>query len=261
MILSSSQTIKQILKQRPLAAQVLEQEFGFLIWDRMETPLSNLCSDKGVDSHPLLERILALPVPPADTDWGKKPIYWVIDRLTRDHIAFRETDMPSILAIIESERLPAFPDGYVAKLLLQEFKYFQTDFSKHMAVEEEFLFPKIMRNEACFRYREHGPEVFRGSVNLYLVFETHKPEEEFKRMIVSIREKLRNQHMHHATAELAERAQAALDGFSERLFAHADLESNVLFPRAGRLEEELFENSAPGISRYPENGICSPNRD
>ena len=92
---------------------------------------------------------------------------------------------------------------------------------------------------------------YRGSVNLYLKLETHKPEEEFKRMIVSIREKLRNQHMHRPTLELAQRAQAAMDAFAERLLAHAGLETEVLFPRAGRLEQELYEGSAPGLSRYP----------
>lgn len=251
MILSSSQTINQILRQRPMVAEALEREFGAQIWDRMETPLSNLCASMGKDSHSLLEKFAALPVPPADTLWDKKPIYWLVDRLTLDHLAFRDSDMPSILALIEEERMPAYPDGYVAKLLLQEFHRFQADFAKHMAEEEEFLFPKIMRNEACFRYPELGPQVFRGSVNLYLKFETHKPEEEFQHMIVSIREKLRNQHMHRTAADLAQRAQAAMDGFAERLLAHAELENRFLFPRAGRLEQELYENSAPGISRYP----------
>jgi len=159
--------------------------------------------------------------------------------------------MPAILALMQEEGLPAYPDGYVVKLLVQEFRHFQADFIKHMAEEEEFLFPKIMRNEACFRYRELGPEVFRGSVNLYLKLETHQPEEEFKRMILSIREKLRNQLMQRPTAEVAERAQAAMDAFAGRLLVHADLETNVLFPRAGRLEQELYENSVPGVFRYP----------
>ena len=251
MILSSSQTLKQILRQRPLAAEALEREFGSIFWDKLEMPLSNLCASMGVDSHFLLEKLVALPVPPADTPWDKKPIYWLVDHLTLDHVAFRDADMPSILALMEEERMPAYPDGYVVKLLLQEFRHFQADFAKHMAEEEEFLFPKIMRNEACFRYPELGPQVFRGSVNLYLKLETHKPEEEFKRMIVSIREKLRNQHIHRPTIELAQRAQTAMDGFALRLLAHADLETNVLFPRAGRLEQVLYENSAPGISRYP----------
>lgn len=248
---STSDTLRQILRGRPMAVEVFEDLCGALFWGRMESPLDVFCRDLGADSSALLARIAELPVPPAGTDWDAKPIHWLVDYLTHDHADFRERELPAIESMLVAERLPAYPDGYVVKLLLQEFLFFQTDFLKHMAEEEEFLFPKILRNEACWRHRELGPEVYRGSVNLYLKMETHKPEAEFKRMIISIQEKLRNQHMHRPAAELARKAQAALDGFASRLTAHADLESNLLFPRAGRLEQLLYAGSAPGLSKYP----------
>lgn len=251
MIYSSSQTIRQILRQRPMVLELFEAEFGALFWDRMETPLGNLCREAGVEVAPLMARISELPIPPDETDWAGKPIHWLVDHLSLEHDRFREQDMPAIRDMLGQENLPAYPDGYVVKLLLQEFRHFEVDFRKHMAEEEEFLFPKILRNEACYRHRELGPEIHRGSVNLYLKLETHKPEDEFKRMIVSIREKLRNQHLGRPASELAVKVQAALDAFSERLLVHADLETQVLFPRAGRLEQELYEGAAPGLSRFP----------
>jgi regulator of cell morphogenesis and NO signaling len=251
MIYSSSQTIRQFLRQRPMALELFETEFGALFWNSMETPLGNLCREAGVDVAPLMARISELAIPPEDTDWAAKPIHWLVDHLTLEHDRFREQDMPAIGEMMNEEKLPAYPDGYVVKLLLQEFRHFEADFRKHMAEEEEFLFPKILRNEACYRHRELGPEIHRGSVNLYLKLETHKPEDEFKRMIVSIREKLRNQHLDRPASEIATRVQAAMDAFSERLLIHADLETQVLFPRAGRLEQELYESAAPGLSRYP----------
>jgi iron-sulfur cluster repair protein YtfE (RIC family) len=177
----------------------------------------------------------------------------LVDHLALDHAEFRGKDLPGIEFLLVAERLPAYPDGYVVKLLLQEFLHFEADFEKHMAEEEEFLFPKILRNEACLRHPKLGPEVHRGSVNLYLRFATHKPDEEFKRMIVSIQDKLRNQHVHRPAAELAHQAQAALDAFAKRLLAHADLETNSLFPRAGRQEQQLYAGSAPGVSLYPDD--------
>lgn len=251
MIYSSSQTIRQVLRQRPMVLELFESEFGALFWDRMETPLGNLCREAGTEVAPLMARISELPVPPDETDWAAKPIHWLVDHLTLQHDRFREQDMPAIREMMSEERLPAYPDGYVVKLLLQEFRHFEAEFRKHMAEEEEFLFPKILRNEACYRHRELGPEIHRGSVNLYLKLETHKPEDEFKRMIVSIREKLRNQHLGRPASEIATRVQEAMDAFSERLLLHADLETQVLFPRAGRLEQELYEGAAPGLSRYP----------
>lgn len=251
MIYSSSSTIRQILRQRPMALEIFEAEFGALFWDRMETPLGKLCDEANADVSGIMATLSELPIPADDTDWAAQPIHWLVDHLTLDHARFRDDEMPAIDAMMNEEKLPAYPDGYVVKLLMQEFRHFQSDFLKHMAEEEEFLFPKILRNEACYRHRELGPEIHRGSVNLYLKLQTHKPEDEIKRMIVSIREKLRNQHIDRPATDIAKQVEQAMDVFSERLMAHADLETQILFPRAGRLEQELYESSAPGLSRYP----------
>lgn len=229
-----------------MAIEVLEDLCGALFWARMETPLGEFCGDIGADVAAVLDRIAAMPVPPADTDWNAGPIHRLVDYLTSQHADFREREMPAIESLLVAERLPAYPDGYVVRLLLQEFRHFQGDFLKHMDEEEEFLYPRILRAEAWGRHRELGPGDFRGSVNLYLKLETHRPEADFKRMILSIQEKLRYQHMRRPAAELASRAQDALDRFALRLAAHADLETHFLFPRAARMEQDLNSPAGPG---------------
>ncbi len=250
MIYSSNNSIRQILRARPMAVQILEEEFGQLIWDHQESTLVSLCTSRVIDVSDCLARIAKIPQSPPDTDWDNKPIYWLIDHLVRNHEAFREKEMPEIQSLLVEERLPAYPDGYIVKLLLQEYQHFQADFLKHMAEEEDFLFPKILRNEACLRYNALGPETHRGSVTVYLKSEAHQPEAEFKRMIISIREKLRNQHLDRPAAEIARKAETALDGFADRLLIHAELETNVLFPRVELLERKLYENHAPGRPRH-----------
>lgn len=258
MIESGSSTLREILRHRPMAVEVFEAAFGHRFWDDLESRCVAFCGQHGADCEDLLGRIRDLPVPPHGTDWDAKPIHWLVDRLTADHEAFRGTELPALENMLVAERLPAYPDGYVVKLLVQEFRRFRSDFLKHMAEEEEFLFPKILRNEACYRHPEIGSEVYRGSVNLYLRFKTHKPEEEFKAMIVSIRDKLRNQHMGRPAAALAREAQDAMDAFARRLSLHADLETESLFPRAGRLEQMLYEHAVPGLSRFPGDEARKP---
>ena len=251
MNITFSSTLRLILRIRPLAIAILERESAYKCWDHLDESLSGFCSHFDLDADSVLNRIANLPQAEAGTDWAAKPLYYLIDHLTQNHADFREREMPAIAEMLEAARLPAYPDGYVVKLLVQEFQHFRGEFLKHMDEEETFLFPKIMRNEACYRYRELGPEVYKGSVNLYLKLEIHKPEVEFKHMITSIREKLRNHLLHRPAAALAERTLAALESFEKRLLAHADLETDVLFPRAGRLEQELYESSVPGLSRFP----------
>lgn len=251
MKITSATTIRRILRFRPLSIAILERHAGFRCWQRLEETLSAFCSEFGVDSDNLLAGLSNLPPVPPETDWDARPIHELIDHLTGNHADFREKDMPAIASKLESVNLPAYPDGYVVKLILQEFRHFQQEFLAHMEEEEIFLYPKMMRNEACYRFPELEPEAYKGSVNLYLKLGNHRPEDEFRRMIVSVREKLRNQMMHRPAAELTGDTLRALESFESRLLAHADLETSNLFPRAGRLEQILYENSAPGLSLFP----------
>jgi hemerythrin-like domain-containing protein len=72
-------------------------------------------------------------------------------------------------------------------------------------------------------------------------------------MFTSIREKLMNQALQDSTKVMTKQVIDGLESFERRLFHHADLESSVLFPMAGRLEQELYESIAPGLSQFPNN--------
>ncbi|MDB5104915.1 MAG: ric [Fibrobacteres bacterium] len=241
--------IRKILRLRPLAVEILEKEFGHACWLNPDDTLSAVSESHGKEASRLAGRLSALSPLPPGTDWSGKPVCYLIDHLTRNHRDFRESDIPLIEGMLVTEGLPVYPDRYAVKLIVQEFNYFREDFLRHIEEEETFLYPKIMRNEACFRHKELKPEAHKGSVNLYLNLETHKPEIELKRMLTSLQEKLRNQVLHQPAAEITAKTLSALESFADRLFAHADLETDVLFPMAAVLEKELYESVIPGFSR------------
>ena len=240
MFLSGSQTVKQILRQRPIAVEALEQALGARIWERMETPIATLCAAAGADSYALVEKLASLPPAPAEADWERKPAYWLVDRLIQDHVAFREIEMPAIMALLEEERMPAYPDGYVLKLLLQEFRHFQDDFSLHMAEEEEFLFPKILRTEASLRYPDLYSEVFKGSVRMYMPVQAHGPDEAFHDLIGGLNVRLRALTADLSGSTALKRTLSALEAFEQRLRAHIYIEGRVLLPRAVAMETSLM---------------------
>ena len=197
--------------------------------------------------------INALPSLTEETEWEMKPAYYLVDYLVANHREFREVDLPAMELIMDGTDIPVYPDWFVIKLISQEFRYFQEEFLKHMAEEESFLFPKILHNEACYRFKDLPPEVYKGSVNLFFRHNRHTPEAEFKRMFTSIREKLMNQALQDSTKVMTKQVIDGLESFERRLFHHADLESNVLFPMAGHLEQELYESIVPGLSQFPNN--------
>lgn len=252
--IGTTTTLGRIIRLRPLAVADLEKVGRYRLWDNLNLTLGEFCLLAETDEQALLASLRQLTPARIGIDWRTKPIYHLIDHLTAEHDAFCHKHMPNLHRLLDVEQAPALPDRFALRPLQMAFGQFDRDFRAHMNEEEDFLFPKIMRNEACFRYRELSPEVYKGSVNLYLSTHTHPAEEEFRRTFTELRDAARGlkvqESMHAHLVEAVE----ALEAFGARLIAHACLEEEELFPRAGRLEQELYESAAPGVSRYPERG-------
>lgn len=252
--IGSATPIGKIIRMRPMAVKTLEAFAGHRIWENFNVPLGDFCEEEGLAVEGVLESLHRAPPAEASSDGRTIPAYHLIDRLTEDHRVFRDRDLPRLAALLDAEKVAIHPEADSLKPLQATFVDFDRRFRKHMEEEEEFLFPKIMRNEACFRYRELSPEVYKGSVNLYLSTQTHLAEEEFRRAFDDIRRQARELPVGHGfRAHLAETV-AALEDFGSRLESHADLEEKELLPRAGRLEQELYAAEAPGVSVYPDRG-------
>ena len=253
MKIDKATTLRQIIRSRPMAVEALERASLHEMWNRLDQGFSDYCESLDLDLGRLRNDLAATEPAQDDSDWDARPIYHLIDFLTQQHDRFRQVDMPAIIHMLRLHGIPNFPDKYVFRLVEQEFLAFREELLGHIEEEETFLFPKIMRNEACFRFNGLQPEVYKGSVNLYLTTRTRKPEEEFNRTLVDLKDKLRNLRVGEGTADRFNRVMTALDIFDSMLVAHTGMENRYLFPRAGRLEQELYEGILPGISRFPDD--------
>lgn len=244
----------KIIRMRPMAVEILERFGRYRLWDNLDMPLEGYCRLAEADEVQVQAALQGLsPADPA-TDWKAKPIYHLVDRLTEEHESFRHRHLPRLHSLLDMEQAPPFPGRAALRPLQSAFGGFDREFRRHMDEEEDFLFPKIMRNEACFRYRELSPEAYRGSVNLYLAAPNHPVEEDFRRTFACIRDAARGTAAGASLRAHLDRALESLEDFGHRLDAHAKLEEESLFPRAGRLEQELYESVAPGVSTYPDKG-------
>lgn len=254
MEIDKATTLRQIIRSRPMAVEALEHAAQQEAWNHLDRGFSDFCEGLGLD-HGRLKRALAAAEPARDeSDWDAQPIYVLIDFLTQQHDRFRQVDLPSILHMLRQDGVPLFPDKYVFKLIEQEFLAFQDLFLEHIEEEETFLFPKVMRNEACFRYNGLRPEAYKGSVNLYLTARDRRPEEEFNRTLIGLKDKLRNLRVGDASSDRLGKVMLALGKLESLLGLHTGMENRFLFPRASRMEQELYEGILPGPFRFPGEG-------
>jgi hypothetical protein len=116
-----------------------------------------------------------------------------------------------------------------------------------MEEEERFLFPKILRTEACWLHPDLIPEVHIGLNRLLAPVMTDSPEEKLKQMISIILDNIQNQVALDPISTPAAEIHSHVQSLRNRLVAHANLETDVLYPRAIRMEKDL----AARISKRP----------
>lgn len=231
-------TLQEILRIRPRAVDALEEAGGYECWQELDITLREFAAEHRKDSPALLQRIANLPVDPHGTPWAERPLARLLDRLTVDHQRFREIDLPDLEALLFRSEAAEFPPGYPLADLRNAFHAFKIDFLLHMEEEESFLYPHILRAEACLRHPELSSEIFRGSASIYGETMLRTPEAEIKNLAKRLQAAA---GLAAAGAEpgKAEAVATRVRELARTLVGHADLESCVLMPAALLIEKGL----------------------
>jgi regulator of cell morphogenesis and NO signaling len=249
-----SHTIRQLFRTRPLAIELFEEIAGYRCWAHLDDLVSDFCAKLDLNDESLRQRVLELPPSLEKQNWNKVPLYHLVDHLIENHHHFRSFHIQAIQLLFDSADFQSRPQAKILAPIRAEFDAFKQDFLWHMEEEEGFLFPKILRTEACMRHRELYPEIFKGSVSMYSSAQIHSPEETFKHMLESLIQKVRVLADEDFPGSGIAEAIRTLKAFQAELIAHIGLESEILFPRAIRLENELKKRmgeSAPKTTAMP----------
>lgn len=183
-----------------------------------------------------------------DGDWRAKPVDHLIGRLIRDHQDFRAHDLPrieSLLELLKSE-LGLAPSPAVSAL--SDFRTFKQEFTWHMEEEESYLYPKILRTEACLHDPGLYPEIFKGSITAFSPSHIHFPEELFRDMLDSLSRKVHGLPIDPVAAAPMKDILSVLAGFAAKLTEHTYLESGILFPWTAESERILRDRAAKEMS-------------
>ena len=247
MMFTSATTIDRLLQIRPGAVEFIESlDIGF--WKRLELSVEDFCRERKLDAANLLKTVSGLPVPSKESDWYNEPLHRLLDYLTAEHRHFQGTDLPEISHLLDLHNIPVYPDGYVLRRIFQSYKSFEEKFLSHMREEEEHVFPHILRLEASIRNASLHPQLHRVSVKVFAVMQSHPAEEDLKRSVADISEKVRHHRLQEPTASVTGTIHRKLEELEDRLAAHAALEVEILFPRAVEIEKRVMEREL-GIQR------------
>ncbi len=180
-----------------------------------------------------------------DDDWvtlNEVPLSDLTSRLLREHEIFRRELLPALRQACDLGEKTQYPDSYVLRLFLQECLNFEGMLLIHMRDEEERIFPYILMLEKAHT----GKTDWRpapGVASPLMHFLNHDPEAGLRQMIVAIEEKIRNIDYGPAAASALTHLETAFGNLGLLLRNHADLENQIVFARAARLESQLQQTA------------------
>ncbi len=236
---SANETIRTLIRYRPLIIETLEDVFGWIFWNHLDEKLSTLCLSENKNEVTLRERFSSLSHVRVEHDWALLPLYYLVDYLVLDHHEFRERDLLNIHRMIDECRMEFGANGSMNMDLALSFHDFRMEFLSHMEEEENYLFPKILRTEASCNHPSLSPEVFTGSISIYPNNLLHSSEAALTEMVSTIVSKAENLQVGIDAKIKMEIFIKAIKAYAEKIRAHAYLESEILFPRAMEMEMAL----------------------
>lgn len=272
-MLSQQTPVRSLLKLRPMAIELLDKR-KLRYWDALDKPLGDLFRKDGFrpaagglpqEGGPRSESGLAgqggLPaegmddfldevsytrVPAPDTDWSAMPLYMLIDYLTHEHRSLLLQEVADISHLLDVHTLSDDAEARLLRPFQRDFQAWVRDFQAHVEQEEGFLFPRVLRYEACLRDRNVHPEFHRGSIQSFMATREAQVGRQFYKTCETFAHGL----VAHAAAHPASPAAGELAETATRLNAklsvHFELESKTLYVAARELERSLYNMTIDG---------------
>lgn len=242
-LVSPQMAVRSLIKARPLAVGLMDKR-NVRFWDALDRPVGEVVRRDVLDDF--LDEISYVRVPAQDTDWLAMPMYWLTDYLTESHRDFHLQDISDIGHILDIHTIADSEESEGLRSIQKAFQEFTKELQIHVDEEESFLFPKILRYEACLRDSRVHPEFHRGSIQSYMAIRLTQEEKRLFGACDVLTDKVRRHAKAHADSATAVELLSMLDRLREKLIDHGDLENRILFPTAREMEKNLYNMSING---------------
>jgi regulator of cell morphogenesis and NO signaling len=235
-----STPVETVLKSRPLTAEVFAR-LGLNPWKAPHESVGDLCAESGVPWADFFREVTALPVPPVGSDWSALPLPHLLDLLVSQHREFLHEFLPAIGHVLSGIPDPDAASMAHLRTLAEEWPAFAASLSAHIREEEDVLFLRLLRYDACSRLGTASPDFEGGSVRVFTVVRMLEHEHRDMALFRRFLSKALPAYPGPGGDALELRLRPLLAGFEGSLGRHARLETEVLFPRGAALEKGLYD--------------------
>lgn len=242
-MLSQQTPVRFLLKMRPMAIASLDKR-KIRYWDALDKPLGDLFRREGMDDF--LDEVSYTRIPASDTDWSAMPLYMLVDYLTHDHRSLMLREVSDITHLLDIHAIADSEEAVDLRRLQTDFKDWVRDFQTHIDQEESFLFPKVLRYEACLRDRNVHPEFHLGSIQTYMATQDAKEGRCFYADAALLAQRMRTHEITHSASIAGRELAELMENLRDKLNAHYELESTALYTAARDLERSLYNKSIDG---------------
>lgn len=207
-------------------------------------PLEFACQAKGLDTGEIikeLRRSVRNTVSSMTLDFDDWDLDFLTDYILNIHHRYLKKSLPDV-----NEYVARFLVGHREKFPeLNDLEKVMEDMLKeippHMKKEEEIIFPYIKQIYHAWRHRESYASLLIRTLRKPVEEVMEGEHESVGKHLRRLRELTNNYHYPEDACVTHRVTFAKLREFDESLVQHIHLESNILFPKAIAMEQELLE--------------------
>jgi regulator of cell morphogenesis and NO signaling len=239
MVLSAEKSVGEIAAGIPGAARVFEKHHIDYCCGGKH-PLADACRVAGLVVGEVLEEVeqaSRTADPQGEPDWNLAPLQSLVQHLVDTHHTWVYLELPQIDQLIRAAA-GRHGAGRPELLAVQRiFSRLREELEGHIRKEETVLFPAIVRVEAMAASGGSLPREPFGSLR-HPVAMLEDDHEKVAQFLDEMRDLTYGYDLPQDACMSLRRLYERLEEFEHATHRHVHLESNVLFPRAARLERE-----------------------
>ena len=233
-------TLSEIVKDNFRTAAVFEK-YNLDFCCNGKRTLADACTEKGINSEDIINEIKNLSSSEAKEEI--RPDDWELDFLVsyiiNNHHSYVNRMLPVISAHTQKVASKHGENHPETKQIAEIFASINVEMKHHMMKEEKILFPHIIKLVGLSGYGVGENIPYFGTIKNPIAMMEAEHQSAGDRMF-EIRNLTNNYTLPEDACETYKITLKELKEFEEDLHKHVHLENNILFPKAIKIEESLF---------------------